>query len=310
MVEDFPNPAQLIEPKYSSHDRRKKFILPCDLSPAAPEISGDLQLGISKWVQEAEIPDLSQVIFPDSKLTNHLVDNRSLALIHSFMSIADPTGLARSLLWLHMFFIEDDDLPKLKASLIQDNCFIRDLIAETHFGLTAKVECDCYISPRDVIFQNWKSEIEPQIALNVVSGGILESICLCKCVCEVTARSTEHGERHFTLPSKILRNGLGIVSGDGTQYFDSQDNIVAINAEAGSGFKDSQDNLYVDHQKLLEFTNAKNKVPIWLVRFDRQQSTKAFSTIGRVNPEISNYYLFYLDDDTLSKFSFDPEFRW
>ncbi len=42
LVEDFPNPAQLIEPKYSSNNSRKKFIVPCALSPAAPEISDDL----------------------------------------------------------------------------------------------------------------------------------------------------------------------------------------------------------------------------------------------------------------------------
>ncbi len=309
LIEDFPNPAQLIEPKYSSHDRRKKFIIPCNLSPAAPEISGDLKLGISKWVQEAEIPDLSKVIFPDSKFTKHLLDNREMTLIHSFMSIADPTCLGRSLLWLDMLLIEQDDWPKVKTNLIADNCFMRELIENAYRGLTTNIECDCYISPRDVIFQNWKREIEPQIALSVVNNGKLESIFLSKCVCEVTARSTEHGERHFTLPSKILRNGLGIASGDGTQYFDAQDCLIAINTDAGSGFKDSQDNLYVDRQRLLEFTNAKNKIPIWLVRFDRKQSTKAFSAIGRVDPEISHYCLFYLDGTTLSQFSFDPDIR-
>lgn len=309
LIEDFPNPAQLIEPKHSSHDRRKKFIIPCNLSPAAPEISGDLKLGISRWVQEAEIPDLSKVIFPDSKFTKHLLDNREMTLIHSFMSIADPTGLGRSLLWLDMLLIEQDDWPKVKTNLIADNCFMRELIENAYRGLTTNIECDCYISPRDVIFQNWKREIEPQIALSVVNSGKLESIFLSKCVCEVTARSTEHGERHFTLPSKILRNGLGIVSGDGTQYFDAQDCLIAINTDAASGFKDSQDNLYVDRQKLLEFAKADKKLPMWFVRLDRKQSTKAFSSIGRVDPEISHYRLFYLEDDTLSQFSFDPEKR-
>lgn len=309
LVEDFPNPAQLIEPKYSFNNRRKKFILPCALSPAAPEISGDLKLGISRWVQEAEMPDLSKIIFPDASFTKHLVENREMALIHSFMSIADPTDLARSLLWLDMVLIEHHDLPKLKANLIPDNCFFRDLMAEAQSGMTTRVKCNCYISPRDVVFQNWRREIEPQIALNVVSSGKLESVCLSKGVCEVTAQSTEHGTRHFTLPSKILRNGLGIVSGDGSQYFDAQDNLVAINTDAGSGFKDSQDNLYVDRQILLKFTNAKNKVPIWLVRFDRKQSTKAFSIIGRVDPEISHYCLFYPENGTLSQFNFDPDIR-
>ena len=107
----------------------------------------------------------------------------------------------------------------------------------------------------------------------------------------------------------LLRTGLSIVSGDGTQYFDAQDNLVAINTDAGSSFKDSQDNLYVDRQKLLELTNDKNKVPIWLVRFDRNQSTKTFSAIGRVDPEILHYYLFYLDNGTLSQFNFDPDIR-
>lgn len=309
LIEDFPNPAQLIVPKYSSDHKRKKFIIPCNLSPAAPEISGDLKLGISKWVQEAEIPDLSQVIFPDSKFTNHLVENREMTLIHSLMSIGDLTGLARSLLWLDMLLIEQDDWPKVRTNLVPDNCFLRELIEDVYRGLTTKIECDCYTSPRDVIFQNWKKEIEPQIVLSVVNSGKLGSIFLSKCVCEVTARSTDHGERHFTLPSKILRNGLGIVLGDGTQYFDAQDYLIAISTDAGSSFKDSQDNLYVDRQLLLKFTNAKNKVPIWLVRLDRQQSTKAFSTIGRVNPEISHYYLFYLDNGSLSQFSFDPDFR-
>jgi hypothetical protein len=309
LIEDFPNPAQLIEPKYSSHDRHKKFILPCDLSPTAPEICGHLKVRISKWVQEAAVPDLSMVIFPDSMFTRHLVKNREMTLIHSIMSIADPTGLGRSLLWLDMLLIEQDDWPRVKTNLILDNCFMRELIANAYRGLTTNIECDCYISPRDVIFQNWKREIEPQIALSVVNSGKLESIFLSKCACDVTARSTEHGERHFTLPSKILRNGLGIVSGDGTQYFDAQDCLIAINTDAGSNFKDSQDNLYVDRQKLLEFTNAKNKVPIWLVRFDRKQSTKAFYAIGRVDPEISHYYLFYLDDGILLPFIFKPEIR-
>lgn len=309
LIEDFPNPAQLILPKISSHDRRNKFIIPCDLSPVAPEISGDLKAGISKWVQEAEKPDLSKVIFPDFTFTRHLLDNRETALMHSFMSIGDPTGLARSLLWLHMVLIDQADWPKLKGNLVPDNCFIRELISDGFSRLNTRVECDCYISPRDVIFQNWKRETKPQIALNVVNDGKLKSIHLFKCVCEVMARSNQYGERRFNLPSQILRNGLGIVSGDGTQYFDAQDNLVAINSEAGSSFKDSQDNLYVDRQKLLEFAKDEKKVLLWFVRLDRKQSIKGFELIGRVDPEISHYYLFYLENCTLSQFNFDPEIR-
>jgi hypothetical protein len=309
LIQDFPNPAQLILPKISSHDRRNKFIIPCDLSPVAPEISGDLKAGISKWVQEAEKPDLSKVIFPDSTFTRHLLDNREMALMHSFMSIGDPTGLARSLLWLHMVLIEQADWPKLKGNLVPDNCFIRELISDGFSRLNTRVECDCYISPRDVIFQSWKREIEPKIALNVVNDGKLKSIHLFKCVCEVMARSNQYGERRFNLPSQILRNGLGIVSGDGTQYFDAQDNLVAINSEAGSSFKDSQDNLYVDRQKLLEFAKDEKKVLLWFVRLDRKQSIKGFELIGRVDPEISHYYLFYLENGTLSQFNFDPDIR-
>ena len=48
-------------------------------------------------------------------------------------------------------------------------------MAEAQHGMTTRVECNCYISPRDVVFQNWRRETEPQISLNVVSSEKLET---------------------------------------------------------------------------------------------------------------------------------------
>ncbi|MGE0762602.1 MAG: hypothetical protein AB7N80_04935 [Bdellovibrionales bacterium] len=309
LIEDFQNPAQIVSPKYSDTNKRQRFILPCQISPAAPEISGDLKPSISNWVQNAAIPDFRTMILPDLKFTKHLIENQELALINSFVSLTEPTGLGNSLLWLHMFLIEKGELEAFKTNLVSDNCFLRRLIDDVNSGMTTGVECDCYITPRDVIFQSWKKEIEPQISVAIVKDGKLVSIKLDKCLCEVTTTSTANGERSYTLPARILRGGLGIVEGDGIEFFNAQGELIAIHSSAGAGFKDSQDNLYVDRKKLIEFSKSKGKVPIWLVRFDRRQSTKAFHSIGRVDPEISHYQLFFLENDQLNGFNFDPESR-
>ncbi len=309
LIEDFQNPAQLVSPKYADENNRKRFILPCQISPAAPEISGDLKASISNWVQKAAIPDFRSMIFPDLKFTKHLIENRELALVNSFVSLTEPTGLGNSLLWIHTFLIDQSDLAAFKSNLVPDNCFLRHLIDEVNSGMTTGVEYDCYIAPRDVIFQSWKKEIEPQISAAIVKDGKLVNINLDKCICKVTTTSTANGERSYDLPARVLRNGLGIVEGDGVEFFNAQGELVAVQSSAGAGFKDSQDNLYVDRRKLIEFSKSKGKVPIWLVRFDRRQSTKAFHSIGRVKPEISHYQLFFFEDDQFSGFTFEPESR-
>jgi hypothetical protein len=309
LIEDFQNPAQLVSEKYASENRRKRFILPSPISPSAPEISGDLLASISNWVQKAAIPDFNSIILPEVKFTKHLTANQELALIYSFVSMTEITGLGNSLLWLHTFLIDQSELAAFKKNLDKENYFFRHLIDDVNSGMTTGVECDCYITPRDVIFQSWKKEIEPRTSITIVKDGKLTSLDLEKCICKVTTTSIASGERSYELPAKALRSGLGIVEGDGVEFYNVKGELVAINSTAGAGFKDSQDNLYVDRQKLMEYSNSHGKVPIWLVRFDRRQSTKAFHSIGRVNPEISHYRLFYLEKNHLCEFSFESESR-
>lgn len=299
-IEDFINPAQPDYPKYGS----RTIIAPCLLSPDEPAIHGDLPAAISNWVKNAALPDLKDWILPDPVFTKDVSGSKPLCLIHCFNSHTDMTGLGDSLLWVHSFLIDESEIDVFERSLRAENGIFRKQIDDPNSGLTAGVECDCYISPRDVIFMSWKEELSPITLMTVIKNGKVSELQMHKCVCEVTA-STIDGERTFHLPTKIVRKGLGITRGDGLSFEDESGNRLAFNVSAGEAYRNSQDNLYVDRDKFLDFAKKEKKIPVWLARFDRRQSTKAFHSVGRVEPRITYLSVYYIKDGKLLSFQFD-----
>ena len=229
--------------------------------------------------------------------------------MYSFISQTEITGLGDSLLWLHGFLIEKKDMEILESNLKERNLFLRKLISETPDEMTTGVECDCYISPRDAVFLSWKKELEPTTSVTVVANGRVSSIALHKCVSRVTSTSTEHEERTYHLPSRIVRNGLGITSGDGDVYMDDKEKVLAVTVDSGQAYRNSQDCLYLDRTSFFSFVENTKKVPIWLLRFDRRASTKAVHSIGEVNTEITHCFLYYWKDGGLVSMKFESLVR-
>lgn len=307
LIVNIPNPAQSVLPKYSSNNSQR-WIGSQSLSPVEPSIQGDLKSAISRWMQEAALPDFSQLLLPEQKFTKHIADDE-LCLMYSFISQTEITGLGESLLWLHGFLIEMKDMEILESNLKERNLFLRKLISETPDGMTTGVECDCYISPRDAVFLSWKKELEPTTSVTVVANGRVSSIALHRCVSRVTSTSTEHEERTYHLPSRIVRNGLGITSGDGYVYMDDKEKVLAVNVDSGQAYRNSQDCLYLDRTSFFSFVENTKKVPIWLLRFDRRASVKAFHSIGGIDTEITHCFLCYWKDGGLASFKFESTVR-
>lgn len=290
-----------IQPALSVCDN-KKFVLPCSLSGGELLVDGELTSGIMSWVKESKLPDFKEWIFPGLSFTQRILDdNNELCLLRSSTFQREPKGLGESLLWINSFLIDKSDMSFFEKILQGENGLLRRLILNPESNTTIRYD---NISPRDIIFQNWRDEeydsiLLPSAQLNNRSSN---EIKMQKCVREAQI-AFENSSKTAYLPSKIIQQGVGIIQADGYKFKDKNGKILSISIDVGEPFKDSQNNLYINKEAFFLFLENEKKFPVWLIRFDRKPSRESSQLFeAGVNTSVSNYQVIYLKDDQLQIF--------
>ena len=85
----------------------------------------------------------------------------------------------------------------------------------------------------------------------------------------------ELGEDSYEMPSKIIREILGITEGDGYNYYDYTGKRVAYNTNAGERYGESQYMLLIDGKAFIDKVKEKGFQPVWFVRVLKEPSAKA-----------------------------------
>lgn len=258
-LEDYVNPYQ----EYCQIDvenvmERTDWIMPEEL---APSINGCnySKSGIQKWLQESQIPNFEKWInIQPGKVTlfgSHCVSNEAQGVT--------------TMMWISSGLIKRGTISSLTKK-IKDREFSEGLANPMNF--MAYPASDCYVSPLEVCWFDWKHEHDSSIAYgkNVLYKNIA------KCTCDIQ----ERGEMEYEMPSQRLRKMLGIVSGDGYHYYNDEGVEIANYRDAGELYGDSQHMLLVNEKNFITKATELDLQPVWFIRVLKEISNKAKERLG------------------------------
>lgn len=114
-----------------------------------------------------------------------------------------------------------------------------------------------------------------------------------------TANYQEFGDVYYKLPSRIIREMLGICDGDGYRYYDEEKNLEAIAFEAGEKWHDSQSYLCVDRERLLLQLEHNNYQMFWICRLLREATSKSIEKYPNLHSRSDKCWLAWFEDGEL-----------
>ena len=120
-----------------------------------------------------------------------------------------------------------------------------------------------------------------------------------KTVEKCTANYPEFGDVYYKLPSRIIRELLGLCDGDGYKYYNGEKQLEAIRFEAGEKWHDSQSYLCVDQEKLFLQLDHLNFKIFWTVRLLRQATSKALEKYPKLRSQNDKCWLVWFEDRKL-----------
>lgn len=150
--------------------------------------------------------------------------------------------------------------------------------------LSGGIESDCYITPKECCWFNWKKHYEAY-ALEDFSSYNLH------CATDKGCWShNEFGDMYYCMPSPFVRSLLGINDSDGYLFFDSKKNIQAERTIAGKIHHTYQEYLFVDKKNFLDKLESGNKTMLWIMKEYRRENGLSKEKFGD----------FYVDKTVLS----------
>ena len=102
-------------------------------------------------------------------------------------------------------------------------------------------------------------------------------------------------EKEFTLPSKLLREAIGIASGDGYQYYDKSNSIICEYKECYIDLYNKQDYLIVNTEELKKGIEKCKLKLFWLFRIVRRPTRNALERFPNIKNEFDNTFLVWYE---------------
>lgn len=253
-LEDYVNPYQEVRQiDVEKVMEETEWLLPEELTPSINECANDA-VGIKKWLDESPVPNFAKWInIQDDDFTlfgSHYVSN-------------ELQGVT-TMVWISSGLIKEGSTRSL-INQIKDREFAVTIVNAA--DVIAYPATDCYISPLEVCWFDWKEEHESEI----IYGKHKFLKCVTKCTCDIP----ESGETEYEIPSKKVRELMGIVSGDGHHYYNAKGIEIAKYRDAGEPYGDSQHMLLVNKDVFTEKISEIGLQPVWIIRVLKEISNKA-----------------------------------
>jgi len=297
LLDDFPNPAQeLYQENPDSIMEKNSWYIPEDLSPLINKNKG--KNAIKRWIINAPIPNFEKWI--DVRDFNHEIiqgEKKSWISLYSFNSVSNNLG-GESHMWISSAIIKNEQFEYLKRDIINRN---DSLVYKLNnpADLHSSTETQCYLTPKEICWMGWKNECYNKIYNITIEDGDFVDYTIEKAVEECVANYSEFGDVYYKLPSRIIRELLGICDGDGYKYYNSEKQLEAFRLEAGEKWYDSQSYLCVDREKLLQQLEKLNYKIFWTVRLLRQATSKALEKHPKLSSRNDKSWLVWFEDGDL-----------
>jgi len=238
-----------------------EWFVPEEIAPILDRTEKTLKEDLLNWVNTPQQPDFEKWINTAS-FFKHLGtgEPKEGVTLYGYLSLAEPNNLGRTSLQQVCFLIDSD----LQADFVKDfKKHLKKLWYE--FDGLDSFEADTqatYISPEDLVWMDWVGEDSSRLEINLpsVSKNPFELI---NTVIKVTERDVTDGEDYHRLPSKYVRQELGIVSMGYHSFFDINGEQIAWSLSSGRSYYNSQNFVFVETSKFEEMLERNHLKPIW-----------------------------------------------
>jgi len=301
---DVPNPIQEIKEESIDSIRKKTgWFLPNELNPSLDNYQNDSIENITKWIDDAPVPEFSEWIFSTSlKMLNVSEDLKGdWTCLSNYTSLTEPKTLTESNLWINSFFVKSDDFPLFKEDCLQQNQHLIKHLINSSTSMYSTPKTDTYMNPSALSWMHWIKDDDETFSVYTLAGNDLKKYPVYKSLSEVTYSSVEEREFTFSLPSERLRNTLKIADGDGWRYWDKENEMAVFYSIAGTSFRDSQNLLYAKTTNLNETLAHHAYNMFWVIRLLREPSIK-------VRDKYKSYY--YDKDQTIIMYEHEGKMQF
>ncbi|WP_400245925.1 hypothetical protein AB3U99_04875 [Niallia sp. JL1B1071] len=305
LLDDFPNPAQeLLQENPDSLMGKTSWFMPEDLAPLININIGEAAL--RDWIINAPKPNFNKWI-DIIELKDDIVKDQKKEWIslYSFNSVSNTLG-GESLLWISSGIVKNNDFEYLRNDVLKrQKSLVNNLKNPEDFH--SSTETQCYITPKEVCWMNWKDECYSSLQNVSIDNGDFIEYTITKAVEECTANYPEFGDVYYKLPSRIIRELLEISDGDGYQYYNGDKELEAVFFNAGEKWYDSQSYLCVNREQLLSQLDQSNSKIFWIVRLLRQATSKSLEKYPKLHSRNDKCWIVWFDDGELKSQLFSEE---
>lgn len=191
-------------------------------------------------------------------------------VLYSCSFINNPIYDVESLMWISSGVIGEEDLQLFIKDIKYGNKSLWEMLnnpAEFH----TYPEAECYISPMEVCWLEYKKEHGGTELFQSVDG---KEYIIKRAVAECTTNLLEYGDISYKLPSKYIRTMLKIEDGNGYLYYDKQKQVAAQYSMVGEKWHDEQYILKVGKDTLYKELAQRREQLFWIIRLKRESSAK------------------------------------
>lgn len=157
-------------------------------------------------------------------------------------------------------------------------------------GLKASQDGRTYTSIKDIVWMNWKEERDSTMEIGNYEIHFLVS--------SATEDSTSRGEEYYNLPSKIIREGTGIIDTDKMGYYNEKDKLIAFSVtnQTSSYKANSQELLFIDGVHLKNFCKE-NGLKVFWIFWDFRRTTLEIESKDGFGYHLQNSRMWLVWDD-------------
>ncbi len=301
-IEDYSIIEDFIIPSYEREHKKTSMVEDVFSIPEADKIVYKSDFNSKKEVEELlhNISDLewSKWLFKKKDaddIDNHLKDKIALYGRWWFSGASDiETGI-----WINSLLVPNDKIEdcinEIRMMTKSENYRILD-----HDHLVGFTDVDCYITPQEICWCPWKNYNDGYALEEISIDNIHSSVEKC------TKYYPEVGDEEFYLPSKPLRELLGIVNTDNYIFYNSKEEPIVLWSEAGDYNEIHSSYLWCDSDLLLGKMKKVGYSLIYILRKYQRESGLLRERIN-ITTDIDNYYIGYYAKNTLYTFPLNKE---
>lgn len=292
-----PSTAQDVREK----NEREAWFHPADLFPEYSPLTGERQQAIRTWIDTAPVPPIERWIFPSAESLRGICDELSdpWVCLYCMTSSTELRFDVRSVLTINAFLATESDFKVFlsecgKQEETAATSFVRSSY-NIHTSTRAPVS---YFTPVDLLWIDWLSEREDVCTLPIIHDRSA-SYNIYPAILQGLYESVGSKEIYYRLPSKKVRNLLGIVGGDERRYFTKSGRLLGFGSKVGEPWRNPQELVFVRSEDLHDALQGQDLTVFWTVNLVREPSPSAREEFPDLYHIRDQHWVFWRDEEGL-----------